>query len=93
MRALERGKFQREDLPVAIEQVVVEVGVLTHGDLRNGAKAGERPEEGCKKPGAGGLRKAAELEDGRKEVLEANTADQLLCVSGEAVGLAEVHRM
>ena len=88
MRALEREKIQREDLPVAIEQVVVEVGVLTHGDLRNGAKAGERPEEGCKKPGAGGLRKAAELEDGRKEVLEANTADQLLCVSGEAVGLA-----
>ncbi len=88
MRALERGKFQREDLPGATERVGVEAGILTHGDLRNGAKAGERPEEGCKKPGAGGLRKAAELKDGRKEVLEANTADQLLCVSGEAVGLA-----
>lgn len=88
MRALEREKFQREDLLGATERAGVEAGVLTHGNLRNGAKAGERPEEGCKKPGAGGLRKAAELEDGRKEVLEANTADQLLCVSGEAVGLA-----
>ncbi len=88
MRALEREKIQREDLPGATERAGVEAGVLAYGDLRNGAKAGERPEEGCKKPGAGGLRKATESEDGRKEVLEANTADQLLCASGEAVGLA-----